>query len=166
MWKCPLIFCYVHWEQDDYIRVLLDLWLTETEFKLHLLKNIFYQYFKRIYFNQKWSMACKEIGIKFSNLKVGSLYDHLCHFIHKKNLLCPPRLFLTLCPCKIFHAFCHLLFFFKINFFKKYLQQYHLSVKQIGSRSGPTLSLAWSGSKLFSKVSSRRHSVGSELRAG
>ena len=34
----------------------------------------------------------------------------------------------------IFHAsFGRLLIFFKINFFEKFLQEYHLSVKQIGS---------------------------------
>ena len=37
----------------------------------------------------------------------------------------------------IFLAFCHLLIFFKINFFEKVFQEYHLSVKQIGFRSGP-----------------------------
>ena len=35
--------------------------------------------------------------------------------------------------------FCRLLIFFKINFFEKFLQKYHLSVKQIGSRSGPMI---------------------------
>ena len=35
----------------------------------------------------------------------------------------------------IFHAsFGRLLIFFKINFFEKIFQEYHLSVKQIGSR--------------------------------
>ena len=36
------------------------------------------------------------------------------------------------------HIKCCLLIFFKINFFEKFFQEYHLSVKQIGSRSGPT----------------------------
>ena len=48
-------------------------------------------------------------------------------------------------------------FFFKINFFKKLFQEYHFSVKQIGSRSGLTFCRAWSGSKLFAKVISRWH---------
>ena len=30
-------------------------------------------------------------------------------------------------------------FFFKINFFEKFFQEYHQSVKQFGSRSGPTI---------------------------
>ena len=42
--------------------------------------------------------------------------------------------------------------FFKIRFLEKLFQKYHLSVKQIGLRSGPTLCRAWSGSNLFAKV--------------
>ena len=45
--------------------------------------------------------------------------------------------------------------FFKINFFKIIFQEYHQSVKQFRSRSGPTFRRAWSGSKLFAKVISR-----------
>ena len=58
---------------------------------------------------------------------------------------------------KFFMLFCCLLIFFKINFFEKKNQKYHLSVKQIGSRSGPTYCQAWSRSNLFSKYISRRH---------
>ena len=58
---------------------------------------------------------------------------------------------------KFFMDFCRLLIFFKIDFFKKFFQEYHQSVKQFGSRSGPTFCPAWSGSKLFVKVISRRH---------
>ena len=39
---------------------------------------------------------------------------------------------------KFFMLFCRLQIFFKIIFFEKFFQEYHLSVKQIGSRSGPT----------------------------
>ena len=39
-------------------------------------------------------------------------------------------------------VFCQLRIFFKIIFFKYFFQEYHLSVKQIGSRSGQTLCLA------------------------
>ena len=39
----------------------------------------------------------------------------------------------SLPPGKIFMFFCCLLIFFKINFFEKFFQNYHLSVKQIGS---------------------------------
>ena len=43
----------------------------------------------------------------------------------------------------IFHVFCRLLiFFFKINFFEKLFQECYHSVKQFGSRLGPTL--CWS----------------------
>ena len=52
--------------------------------------------------------------------------------------------------------FCRLLIFFKINFLEKFFQEQYKSVKQFGSRSGPTLCWSWSGSKLFSKVISRR----------
>ena len=47
--------------------------------------------------------------------------------------------------------------FFKINFFEKFFQKYHQSVKQFESRSGPTFCWASSGSKMFAKVFSRRH---------
>ena len=54
----------------------------------------------------------------------------------------------------IFHAF--LLasaVFFSINFFFiKICQEYHQSVKQFWSRSGPTLYCPWSGSELLSVV--------------
>ena len=60
-------------------------------------------------------------------------------------------------PWEIFHAFCHLQIIFKINIFEKFFQEYHLCVKQIGSRSGPTKCRAWSGSNLFAKAISRKH---------
>ena len=37
-----------------------------------------------------------------------------------------------------FHAFSHLLIFINISFFEIFFHEYHLSVKQIGSRSGQT----------------------------
>ena len=46
---------------------------------------------------------------------------------------------ITLCLLgKFFMLFCCLLIFFKINFFEEFFQKYHQSVKQFGSRSGPT----------------------------
>ena len=61
-------------------------------------------------------------------------------------------------PGKFFKLYYHLLIFFsKINFLEKIFQEYHLSVKQIWSRSGPTFRRAWSGSKLFAKDIRRRH---------
>ena len=39
---------------------------------------------------------------------------------------------------EFFMLCCRLLIFFKINIFKKFFQEYHQSVKQFGSRSGPT----------------------------
>ena len=62
----------------------------------------------------------------------------------------------TLCPLRNFYFFCCLLIFFKINFFEKFFQEYQLGVKQIGSRSCPTLCRAWSLSNLFAKVEGKR----------
>ena len=44
----------------------------------------------------------------------------------------------TLCPLRNFDAFLLSADFFSNNFFEKFFQEYHLSVKQIGSRSSPT----------------------------
>ena len=52
---------------------------------------------------------------------------------------------------------CRLPIIFKINLSEKIFQEYHQSVKQFGSRSGPTFCRARSGSKLFAKIISRRH---------
>ena len=56
-----------------------------------------------------------------------------------------PLKFTLLCPLGNFHAFFSLLNFFIADFFEKFFQEYHLSVKQIGSRSGLTkmLDLIW-----------------------
>ena len=66
-------------------------------------------------------------------------------------------LILILMACwVIFHIFFdRLLTFFKIIFFKKFLQESFQSVKWFGSRAGPTECRAWSGSKLFAKIISR-----------
>ena len=46
---------------------------------------------------------------------------------------------LTFCMLGIFFpCFYCLVIFFKINFFKKIFQEHYQSVKQFGSRSGPT----------------------------
>ena len=52
-------------------------------------------------------------------------------------------------------CFCRLLKIFQIYVFEKFFQEYHQSVKQFGSGSGPTFCRAWSGSKLFAKFISR-----------
>ena len=56
------------------------------------------------------------------------------------------------------HAFCCPLIFSKSTFFEKFFQKYHQSVKQFGSRSGPTFL-----SKLFAKVIPQMAQVGQEL---
>ena len=48
---------------------------------------------------------------------------------------------------------------FKIIFFKKFFQERYKSSKQYGSRSGPTLCLSSSGSKLFAKDIDRRQNL-------
>ena len=54
--------------------------------------------------------------------------------------------------------FCRLLIFFQKHlFFEKLFQEYCQSIKQFGSRSGPTFCRLWSKSKLFAKFISRRH---------
>ena len=63
------------------------------------------------------------------------------------------RLGPTLCMLSNFSCLCcHLLTFFKINFFKQIFQEHYQSVKHFESRSGPTFCRSWSGSKLFAKV--------------
>ena len=66
---------------------------------------------------------------------------------------------LVLTLCIILHALFLCCFFFKINFFEKLFQEHNQSVKQFGSRSGLTFCQAWSASKLFAKVISRRHKI-------
>ena len=51
------------------------------------------------------------------------------------------------------HAFCHLLIFFTINFLKKSFQENNLSVKQYGSRSGPTFCRADLGTNCLQRLS-------------
>ena len=75
---------------------------------------------------------------------------HVCNLISINIIISSPS-------GKFCHVFCCLLILFKINFSEKFFQEYHLSVKQIGSRSGPTFCRAWSGSNLFAKAMSRRH---------
>ena len=61
---------------------------------------------------------------------------------------------------------CCLLIFFKINFFKKFIQEHQQSIKQLESRSGQTLCImqALFGYKLFAKVISRMHKQVKSLR--
>ena len=62
---------------------------------------------------------------------------------------------------------CGFFFIFLNNFFKNIYREYYQSVKQFGSGSGPTFCRAWSGSKRFAEVISRRQKlplVGKELK--
>ena len=65
-------------------------------------------------------------------------------------------------PGKFIKLFCRLLIL-KSTFLEKFFQEYHQSVKQFGSRSGPTCQ-ARSGSKLFCKSYKQTTLVGKELR--
>ena len=49
--------------------------------------------------------------------------------------------------------------FFEVSFFQKFFQEYYQSIKQFGSRSGQMFCRSLSGSKLFSKVISRRQKM-------
>ena len=56
-----------------------------------------------------------------------------------------------------FSCFCYrLLTLFKVNFIKKFLQEYYQSAEWFGSESGPSFCRSRSGSKLFAKVISRQ----------
>ena len=62
--------------------------------------------------------------------------------------------------------FCRLLIFFKINIFEKFFQEFHLSVKQIGSRSGSTFCQPDLGPNCLHKLSAddtRRQKVKSDF---
>ena len=60
-----------------------------------------------------------------------------CQFYVIDSFSCEVKIFAL--PLKFFMLFYHLLIVLKINYFKKFFQNYHLSVKQIGSRLGPTI---------------------------
>ena len=66
---------------------------------------------------------------------------------------------LSLHTAFFFMLFCSLLVFFNINFFKKFFQEYHQSVKQFGSRSGPTLVGPDLGPKRLQRISAGYHLV-------
>ena len=88
------------------------------------------------------------------------LIDEFFHLLWYNNaLILGPLLYiLALCPlgkCSCLFVICW--FFSKSTFFEKFFQKYQQSVKQFGSRSGPTFCRVWSGSKLSAKVISRRH---------
>ena len=59
-------------------------------------------------------------------------------------------------PGKFQMLLCRLLIFFHNQLLGKFDQEYHQSVKQFGSRAGPTFCRALSGSKLLAMVVSRR----------
>ena len=73
------------------------------------------------------------------NLPQVNRFSHWHNNVH-------PHSILTLCLLGTFACFCRLLiFFFQINFFEKFFQDYHPSIKHFRSRSGPTFCQAWSG---------------------
>ena len=78
-----------------------------------------------------------------SLLLVHSLRPTFRHLALLAGCMCKSELF---APWVIFHAFLSSADFFKINFFKKFFQEYHQSVKQFGSI-------------LFAKSTSRRQRV-------
>ena len=82
------------------------------------------------------------IQLSKSSIMVLKFFKHnfsLCS-LHQHHLLCQTELFRNLkwmLPGKFRYFFVVCWFFFKINFFKKFIQEHHLSVEQIESRSGP-----------------------------
>ena len=54
-------------------------------------------------------------------------------------------------------------FFFKINIFEKFFQEYYLSVKQIGPRSGPDILSGLNWVQSVCKVYEQTTLVGKEL---
>ena len=90
--------------------------------------------------------------------KFGILHDFLSSSYYFQNQLFQKILSgiqsvsRTLCMLGKFACFFYrLLIFFKINFFQKFFQEYHKSVKQFESRAGPTFCRAWSGYKTVCK---------------
>ena len=79
------------------------------------------------------------------------------HRIHSYLTLCTLGYFACFFFCRLWiFSLLFFFFFFLIKLYKKSFGIYHQSVKQFGSRSGPMFCRAWSGSKLFAKVISRR----------
>ena len=80
-----------------------------------------------------------KIGKMFQNMSPAAVVIALCGL--KSSIFTHVKInnFLTLCTLGIFHALLSSAdFFFEITFFEKFFQEYHLSVKYFGSRSGPT----------------------------
>ena len=73
-------------------------------------------------------------------------------------LICLPKIHLLLSfklPSASNYNWCFSYFSKLTFFFQKFFQVHYQSVKQFGSRSGSTECWAWSGSKQFSKITSR-----------
>ena len=84
----------------------------------------------------------KGLEFYFFSVKLNPLNGEQCKFKIVLSLFFGTELQQTLlfAPWEIFNAFMSsAVFFFKINFFVKSFQEYHLSVKQVGSRSTQTL---------------------------
>ena len=88
----------------------------------------------------------KFIGMKRVKIFIGlHWYDFLISFYFHSMFIfviaCNIFLFRSLIFCMLCNfscSCCRLLTLFKINFFKKFFHEHYQSVKQFGSRSGPT----------------------------
>ena len=109
------------------------------------------------YFRRKLSFFNVPEGVQHfpggSNYCLFPIETHItCDFPGVVRTPCPPLWIRTCYPYIIIHilaspvlnSFMSSADFFKINFFEKFFQEYHKSVKQLGSRSGPTISTCWS----------------------
>ena len=87
---------------------------------------------------------CNVPGISFNSICENKILAKIFEFtVFNSTRLSNCRMvpefdFHSLPPGNFFMLFCFLHFFFKIKFFEKFFQEYYQSVKQFGSRSGPT----------------------------
>ena len=96
----------------------------------------------------KWRFWCENVKILPNNSKEVTVSFYNITHIYKP---------LVVNMAKV--AICHFIvvcLLFQNQLFKKFFQEHYQSVKWFGYRSGLTFCLSWSGSKLFSKVISRR----------
>ena len=137
----PETFAFWH---DFYLEyVILYAWISTYVIKIGLdhIENIWKKYL--LLSMIKWYL----IIVSNKHFLVFSLQTHVYVVFMR-------QVYQSLFP-SFFHVFCCLLVFDK-NIFKKSIKQTFQSVKLFRSRSGPTFCRAWSGSKLFAKVISRR----------
>ena len=104
-------------------------------------------HFYGLHSSDHFSSHCSHIGGQQS-LKRAIRLRGLLHSTNKKMMLIPSLSF-GICYFSLFFVICY---FFQNQIFQIFFLDFLQSVKQLGSRSGPTFCRAWSGFKLFAKV--------------